>query len=54
MTRKPTDAINEQNLCLDRETHSLGFYSVQSVGLCFTLPRGLVICPYDAYFYIGF
>jgi hypothetical protein len=37
MTRKPTDVINEQNLCLDREIPSLGFYSVQSEGLSFTL-----------------
>jgi hypothetical protein len=50
MTRKPTDVTNEQNLCLDRETRTLGFYSVQCLGLSFTLRLGLVICPYHAYF----
>jgi hypothetical protein len=49
MTRKPTDVIKGQNLCLDRATRSLGFYSVQPVKLSFTLPLGLVICPYHAY-----
>jgi hypothetical protein len=53
MTRKPTDVINKQHLCLDRETRSVGFYSVQSLGLSFTLPLGLVICPYRDYFSTG-